>query len=176
MATPDRNATSADWVEIGCTIYMALVITINVKLAMRTRHWTWPMITMSLASILTLFLFYYLYGLIWITYPVEGVANMAAIASRIYTSPQFWLSGVLLAPSLALLPDFTYAAFQRLLWPKAYQVGGLGGVGFLGSGGLGLSPVWVSSEGPVGRLFLESVVGRLHGQPSTHTGRSQVAN
>ncbi len=43
-------------------------------------------------------------------------------SSRIYTSPQFWLTGVLLAPIAALLPDFTYDAFQRLLRPRAFQI------------------------------------------------------
>ena len=40
------------------------------------------------ASISTLFLFYYLYGLVWIVYPISGLSDMANIAGRIYPSPQ----------------------------------------------------------------------------------------
>ena len=43
MCTPNSTGIVYDWVEIGCTMYMGIVIVINLKLAMKTRwggrHW-----------------------------------------------------------------------------------------------------------------------------------------
>jgi phospholipid-transporting ATPase len=80
MANPNRSGIGADWVEIGCTMYMALIITINAKLAMKTRHWTWITHLLTYLSVLTLFIFYYLYGIAFPIYHLEGTGNMADIA------------------------------------------------------------------------------------------------
>ena len=37
MCTPNSTGIVYDWVEIGCTMYMGIVIVINLKLAMKTR-------------------------------------------------------------------------------------------------------------------------------------------
>ena len=37
MCTPNASGVVYDWVEIGCTMYMAIVMTINLKLAMKSR-------------------------------------------------------------------------------------------------------------------------------------------
>ena len=34
---PDSKGINDSWIDIGCTIYFATVITINLKLAMKTR-------------------------------------------------------------------------------------------------------------------------------------------
>lgn len=80
MYNPNRSGVGADWVEIGCAMYMALVITINLKLSMKTRHWTWITHLLTWLSVLTLFVYYYLYGLAFPIEHIEGTGNMAAIA------------------------------------------------------------------------------------------------
>ena len=146
MANPNRSGIGADWVEIGCTMYMGLIITINAKLAMKTRHWTWITHLLTYLSVLTLFIFYYLYGIAFPVYHLEGTGNMADIAVgligsralpssihvadppfiplqvRVFSLPQFWLVGCLLVPILSLLPDFTYDMYVRLLFPKPYVI------------------------------------------------------
>ena len=77
IANPNDRGVGADWVEVGCTMYMALVITINLKLSMKTRHWTWITHLLTWLSILTLFIFYYLYGLAFPIYHIEGTGNMS---------------------------------------------------------------------------------------------------
>lgn len=37
MTIPDRMGLADDWVAIGCTVYTATVITINLRLAIRMR-------------------------------------------------------------------------------------------------------------------------------------------
>ncbi len=46
---------------------------------------------------------------------------MANTAAVLFSNPQFWLAGVLLAPALGLIPDFTIDVFMRLLRPEPYQ-------------------------------------------------------
>ena len=118
MANPNSSGVGADWVEIGCTMYMALIITINLK----TRHWTLITFVLTLASVLTLFFFYYLYGLAFPIYHIEGTGNMSDIARRVFSLPQFWLVGCVLVPIMSLLPDFTYDCYVRLLYPKPYMI------------------------------------------------------
>lgn len=122
MATPDQRGLAANWVEVGCTMYVALVITINLKLSMKTRYWTWITHLLTWLSVLTLFIFYYLYGLVFPIFKVEGTGDMTDIAARVFSLPQFWLAGVLLTPVMSLLPDLTRDAIQRLGWPRAYQI------------------------------------------------------
>jgi uncharacterized membrane protein YesL len=59
---------------------MALVITINLKLSMKTRNWTWITHLLTWLSVLTLFVYYYFYGLAFPILHQEGTANMADIA------------------------------------------------------------------------------------------------
>ncbi|KAG1664091.1 hypothetical protein FOA52_013275 [Chlamydomonas sp. UWO 241] len=122
MWTPASDGINSTLWEVGSTMYMSIVITINLKLAMNTRYWTWINHLLSWLSVTTLFLFYYCYGVVWTIFHFEGVANMANVAPVLFSSPQFWLAGVLAAPALALLPDFVINSFQRLLRPNPYQI------------------------------------------------------
>jgi len=122
MCFPGADGNYNDWVDVGCTIYTATVITINLRLAMMTRYWTWITHLLTWLSITTFFAFLWLYGLVWRVAQIEGTADMVNMALRLFPSPKFWLAGVLLAPVLSLLPDFTIDSFQRHFRPKMYQI------------------------------------------------------
>eukprot|EP00798_Chlamydomonas_sp_ICE-L_P004078 gene4078-14173_t len=117
MHLNDRKALADNVMEVGTTIYFAIIITVNLKLAMRTRYWTWINHFMLWLAMSTLFFFVYLYGIIWPDHQISGTAQMNKSATRLFASPHFWLGGVLLPPILALLLDWTILAFQRTFYP-----------------------------------------------------------
>ncbi|KAF5838679.1 hypothetical protein DUNSADRAFT_2443 [Dunaliella salina] len=109
MVTPDKNGIPDDFTEIGTTIYFASIIVVNLKLCMRTRHWTWINHTIVYLSIFLLLPFIWLYGLVWETSTVPGTADMSRMADRLYSSSRFWLAGGLRHQNSAMLCSLVYA-------------------------------------------------------------------
>jgi len=122
MAWPDRKGLYDDWVGIGCTVYTATIVAVNLKMAMRTRYWTWVNHLLIWGSVAIWFPFLWLYGLVWPVAQIDGTAEMNWIVRRLYPSPRFWLAGFLLAPAMGLLADICAMAFQRHLYPKPNQL------------------------------------------------------
>ncbi|KAJ9515335.1 hypothetical protein QJQ45_006610 [Haematococcus lacustris] len=109
MSSPDEQGLGDDWVAVGCGCYVALVLVLNLRLAMRS-------------SISLFFPFLWLYGLVWPVAAVDGTADMSWVVRRILASSRFWLAGVLLAPIMSLLLDFSLLSLRRHLKPQAFEV------------------------------------------------------
>ncbi|PNH06353.1 hypothetical protein TSOC_007270 [Tetrabaena socialis] len=54
--------------------------------------------------------------------PISGVADMSGVALGLMAGPRFWLTAVVLAPAMSLLPDITHMTFQRTFAPKPFQI------------------------------------------------------
>ncbi|KAG2485813.1 hypothetical protein HYH03_015523 [Edaphochlamys debaryana] len=122
MTTVDSEGLYYSLVDVGTTIYTGMIITVNLKLATRTRYWTWINHLCIWASIIIWWPFVIGYSAIFEVYPMSGVADMAGVALRIMAGPCFWLTACLLSPAMSLLPDLTQLTFQRTFAPKTYQI------------------------------------------------------
>ncbi|KAG2451812.1 hypothetical protein HYH02_003588 [Chlamydomonas schloesseri] len=122
MSTPNKSGNYEDLVMIGTTVYTGMIITVNLKLATRTRYWTWVNHLCIWASIIIWWPFVIGYSGVFQVVPIAGVADMCSVAMVIMAGPRFWLAGVLLSPAMSLLPDITHMTFQRTFAPKPFQV------------------------------------------------------
>lgn len=125
--TPDSSGHNANLWMVGTTMYTAIVIVVNLKIAMRTRYWTWLNHLLIWGTIGLWFPFVWLYGIVWpvsvnVNYPVDGTADMSDMAQLLYGTPSFWLAGFLLAPAFSLLLDIAVMAFRKHLKPEMHEV------------------------------------------------------
>jgi len=133
------NAAGApgDLAAAGTAVFISLILTVTLKLSIRTRNWnwiTWVTYGLSLAALLPFIL---VLGILGEGGRIEGVADMVGIAAQLFNFPSFWLAAVVLAPGMSLLPDLAIVGFMRYFRPTLavlLQVRGAGGWGSLGGG------------------------------------------
>lgn len=51
-----------------------------------------------------------------------GASDMSGVALDMMSGPHFWLTAIVLAPAMSLLPDIVHMTFQRTFAPKAFQI------------------------------------------------------
>lgn len=122
MTTPGKDGLFEDWVMVGCTVYTGIIVTVNLKIALRTRYWTWINHLLIWLSIAIWWPFVIGYSAVFQVQPIFGAADMCGVALGMMAGPRFWLAGVVLAPAMSLLPDITYMTFQRTFAPKLFQI------------------------------------------------------
>ncbi|KYR02985.1 P-type ATPase [Tieghemostelium lacteum] len=109
-----------DMWAMGQNIFILVVMTVNLKLALETRYWTGLTHFSIWGSILIWF--------IWISVlaTIQGIGSSSSgevyhVAYHLFSSANFWLSLALL-PVIALLPDIIYKYIQRDQKPYPFQV------------------------------------------------------
>ncbi|PNW71492.1 hypothetical protein CHLRE_16g656500v5 [Chlamydomonas reinhardtii] len=122
MSTPNKSGNYEDLVMIGTTVYTGMIVTVNLKIATRTRYWTWVNHLLIWASIAIWWPYVIGYSAVFQVQPIAGTADMCSVAMDIMAGPRFWLAGVLLSPAMSLLPDITHMTFQRTFAPKPFQI------------------------------------------------------
>lgn len=86
LAYPDASGNEFDLYTIGTAIFQCLIVTVNLKLATRTRYWTWINHTCVWLSIGLFFPFLYAASGLWSRYSVAEMASLADVAQRLYNS------------------------------------------------------------------------------------------
>ncbi|GFR50254.1 hypothetical protein Agub_g12440 [Astrephomene gubernaculifera] len=122
MTTPGKDGLFEDWAMVGATVYTGIVVTVNLKLALRTRYWTWVNHVCIWLSIAIWWPYVIGYSAVFQVKAMSSVADMAGVALGMMSGPRFWLTAVVLAPCMSLLPDITHTAFQRYFAPKLFQL------------------------------------------------------
>ncbi|GLC49980.1 hypothetical protein PLESTB_000329300 [Pleodorina starrii] len=122
MSNPNKDGLTYDWQMVGATVYTGIIVTANLKVAIRTRYWTWVNHVCIWASIALWWPYVIGYSAVFQVTPVSGAADMSGVALDMMGGPQFWLTSLVLAPAMSLLPDLTHMAFQRTFSPKLFQI------------------------------------------------------
>lgn len=103
----------------GTTVYTAGLCTVLGKAALITNVWTKYHVLAIPGSLGIWLAFIPVYG------TVAPLLNFSTeyrgLLSHLYTSPPFWLTGLLAIPSLCLLRDFAWKYFRRMYKPLAYH-------------------------------------------------------
>ncbi|KAF8063036.1 ATP8B4 [Scenedesmus sp. PABB004] len=117
LATPDRHGLSSDLACAGTAVFVALTATVAFKLCLRTHAWTWITHLVYWLSLAVLFPFIWVISILWPATPISGVSDMSGVGQWLFSNPVFWLSALLCAPAMALLPDLAVLLFKRWLSP-----------------------------------------------------------
>eukprot|EP00891_Asterochloris_glomerata_P006425 jgi/Astpho2/6425/e_gw1.00093.28.1_t len=136
LGRPRRDGTVDGLPTYGVATYTAVILIVNLKVAMRSYHLT----AINLLLIFGLSIgcwFPALWGLSTIPQLEAAMSTMIGIAPRLYSNVVFWLTVGLAAPVIALMSDFLRVAFERQFCPQDHQIfqasRGLGELGRLGS-------------------------------------------
>ncbi len=130
-----------DLPSAGTAVFICLIVTVTMKLSIRTRNWnwiTWVTYGLSLAALLP---FVVVMGILGEGARVVALADMVGVAGQLFNFPAFWLSAVILAPAMALIPDLVITGFARYFNPSMavlLQVGAF----VVGGGSDGWSDGW----------------------------------
>mmetsp|Transcript_19543 Transcript_19543/g.46668 ORF Transcript_19543/g.46668 Transcript_19543/m.46668 type:complete len:1120 (-) Transcript_19543:221-3580(-) len=107
---------------LGAAVYTAAIITVNFKISLITRYWTvlmqvavWPISVGLWFPILALASFMY-------TTPFRLFPDLVGVPRALFMSSEFWLGSVLLAPTIAVLPDLMTLAAKRAFFPSAVDL------------------------------------------------------
>ncbi|XP_064404646.1 probable phospholipid-transporting ATPase IA isoform X2 [Halichondria panicea] len=95
---------------VGNTIYTCVVITVNLKLALESRYWTWLHHVAVWGSILIWYLFLAIYPHFWPRINIGS--DMVGQDAKLYGSAMFYFLP-LLAPVVAMLPDFLWTVWKQ---------------------------------------------------------------
>lgn len=119
----DDGQTIGMWGE-GLACYTYLIVACQLQVALHTKQWTKSnIIAMTVSSVSYIIFVLVLttftlteFGLVWMQQAAYGVLR------ELLSLPAFWL-GLILAPTMALLPGFVYEASVQLFAPPlAYQL------------------------------------------------------
>ncbi|EFJ44459.1 hypothetical protein VOLCADRAFT_95397 [Volvox carteri f. nagariensis] len=122
MSNPNKDGLTYDWQMVGATVYTGIIMTVNLKIALRTRYWTWINHVCIWASIALWWPYVIGYSALFEVVPVAGAADMSGVALDMMGGPHFWLTSIMLVPAISLLPDIAHMAFQRTFAPKPFQI------------------------------------------------------
>eukprot|EP00803_Ostreobium_quekettii_P001400 evm.model.scf_456.4 EVM.evm.TU.scf_456.4 scf_456:36480-52102(+) len=118
---PERDGKLVGLNAAGVAVYTAVIITVNLKVAVRTHHWTvingiviWGI------SIGVWFPFMYVCSLLWQWW--ELLPDMSGVAQRLFSVPAFWLSAVVGAPMFSILLDFSVMVFEDQFRPSDTRI------------------------------------------------------
>mmetsp|Transcript_33556 Transcript_33556/g.84499 ORF Transcript_33556/g.84499 Transcript_33556/m.84499 type:complete len:1400 (-) Transcript_33556:257-4456(-) len=110
--------------SFGAAVFTCCIITVNYKIALITHFWTWIMHVCTWAiSIGLWFVFFALAGEVYHLIPALGLfPDLLGVYRFLYTSAAFWLGVVVLAPVVAILPDFLYRAAMLAFRPTEINI------------------------------------------------------
>ena len=104
---------------VGAALMTAVVVAVNVHMAILTDHWTW--IT-HLLLYLSVFLWFF-FLLVYSYFPPSFATSYYQIFPELLApSPLFWVSSCLVLPAMAVLPFFVLRAALAFLLPSDRQV------------------------------------------------------
>ncbi|WIA18543.1 hypothetical protein OEZ85_009989 [Tetradesmus obliquus] len=106
--------------QLGTAVMTAILVTVTLRVAIRTTHWTainhgliWGTLALWLPFLALL------QGLCG---SVPSLNPLCGLGPELLGSAGFWLGAVLGAPAVALLADYTIMVFQRQVAPRASQL------------------------------------------------------
>lgn len=115
--SPHGGRVEGEW-GMGVGVYATVVLTVNLRLALEMRTWTW--IT-SLAIFLSV-VAYFCWMLFLSSFPkfiTDG--NMYAIANHLFDTASFWLY-IIIATAACIVPNLLFKCVRNTYWPNNIQI------------------------------------------------------
>ncbi|EDV24838.1 uncharacterized protein TRIADDRAFT_25047, partial [Trichoplax adhaerens] len=103
---------------VGNVIYTAVVVTVNLKIALLTDYWNWVTHLVIWGSIISWFLFLFMFCNLWPA--VDIGSNMAGLELIMFKCPSFWFTVIIVAV-ITLFRDCVWAIIQRTFFKTLTQ-------------------------------------------------------
>merc|ERR1711916_148747 len=110
-AASSIGQTSGVW-TLGAVVYTNVVLVVNAKVALEVKNWTWLNVISLVISIAMWFIM-----LIFASTVPSLFPETYWVAFQLFADPRYWLSMILI-PTAALIPDFSYMFLRRQLYPR----------------------------------------------------------
>eukprot|EP00201_Polytomella_parva_P018476 CAMPEP_0175055070 /NCGR_PEP_ID=MMETSP0052_2-20121109/9865_1 /TAXON_ID=51329 ORGANISM="Polytomella parva, Strain SAG 63-3" /NCGR_SAMPLE_ID=MMETSP0052_2 /ASSEMBLY_ACC=CAM_ASM_000194 /LENGTH=521 /DNA_ID=CAMNT_0016319853 /DNA_START=21 /DNA_END=1583 /DNA_ORIENTATION=- len=119
---PNSTGRTDDLIFIGSSIFTSIVVIANLRVAIRSSHFTWVNIFFITVSIVCYFPFLLGYSEVWTFKPMTSVSDVVGIGMEYMSHARYWLASIFLTPAMALLPDLAIDFFRRRYWPTMTHV------------------------------------------------------
>ncbi|GMH43083.1 hypothetical protein BSKO_11005 [Bryopsis sp. KO-2023] len=121
LSSAEANGKMIGLDAAGVAIYTAVIMTVNLKVVVRTQHWT--AISAFMIFFISIFLWFPFVAAcsyLWEWYGI--LPDMSGVAARLFNTPSFWLSAVIGAPLISILLDVVLIAFQNRFLPGDHRI------------------------------------------------------
>eukprot|EP01132_Coremiostelium_polycephalum_P005005 gene5005-6233_t len=118
---PYTSGRAIDLFAMGTVSYSCIVLTVNLKLALETRFWTWINHLSIWGSILIYFMWLVIFGKFWEFESFDVGSDLYSVVYNLGTTSLFYFS-ILFVPILCLWRDVTWKFIRRTNLPKSYHI------------------------------------------------------
>ena len=113
-----KDGKVVDYEILGVLMYTCVVWTVNCQMALSINYFTWMQHFFIWGSIALWYLFLVIYGTIS---PILSTTAYRVLVETCAQSPFYWMASLLIVVS-ALLPYFSYKAFQIRFHPMYHEI------------------------------------------------------
>uniref|UniRef100_A0AAJ7UDE7 Phospholipid-transporting ATPase n=1 Tax=Petromyzon marinus TaxID=7757 RepID=A0AAJ7UDE7_PETMA len=118
VALKSNGEVFGHW-ELGTLVFTVLVVTVNLKLALDTRYWTWVNHFVTWGTLIFYVAFSLFYG--GVHWPLLKAQGMRGVFAELLSSLSLWLGTVLLVTA-CLVPDVFRSVAGGHAWPAGAQM------------------------------------------------------
>jgi len=118
---PFTSGKAIDLFSMGTVSFSCIVLTVNIKLALETRFWTWINHLAIWGSILIYFMWLVIFGKFWEFDSLDVGSDLYSVVYHLGTSAVFYFA-ILIVPVIALWRDFTWKYIHRNELTKPYHI------------------------------------------------------
>jgi len=112
----NQDGTTYDLWSIAIIGFSAVVLVVNLKVAVETYYWTW----LNYLGIAVTLGFWFLYSIIYTSFP-EIAGQEYYVTQHVWASPSFWFFLVIIT-CVCLLPDMSFRYIYRNYFPETRHV------------------------------------------------------
>lgn len=115
------SGRAIDLFSMGTVSYTCVVFTVNLKLALEIRYWTWPNHLFLWGSIVAYCLWLIVYGVLFDNPTVDAGSDLFYVIFHLVTTPLFWFT-IIIVPWICLIRDVTWKYIVRTNLPRSYHI------------------------------------------------------
>jgi len=115
------SGRAMDLFSMGTVTYTIVIVTVNLKLALETRYWTWANHVFLWGSIIAYVVWLLVYGVFFDVPNVDAGADLYYVIFHLGTTPLFYFA-VLITPVICLWRDVTWKYIFRTNLPQSYHI------------------------------------------------------
>lgn len=115
------SGRAVDLFSMGTVSYTCVVITVNLKLALEIRYWTWANHFFLWGSIIAYAIWLVVYGVLFDNPTVDAGSDLYYVIFHLAQTPLFWFS-IIIVPWICLFRDVTWKYVVRTSLPRAYHI------------------------------------------------------
>jgi len=110
-----------DLFSLGTVSYTCVVLTVNLKLALEIRYWTWANHFFLWGSIVAYAVWLVVYGVLFDNPTVDAGSDLYYVIFHLVQTPLFWFS-IIIVPWICLFRDYTWKFIFRTNMPQSYHI------------------------------------------------------